>query len=109
MRKLLGWDRYDSHKALEAINGLYRNELRLMMNLFQPSVKLMHKTRVGSRLRRHYDQPQTPLDRLRASRVGKSKKAAALTEMRNNIDPFELSRSIERKLRLIYELAKYSR
>jgi len=109
VRKLLGWDRYDSHKALEAINGLYRNELRLMMNLFQPSVKLMRKTRVGSRLRRHYDQPQTPLDRLRASKVGKSKKAAALTEMRNKIDPFELSRSIERKLKLIYELAKYSR
>jgi len=37
--------------ALEAINDLYRNELRLMMNLFQPSVKLQRKVRVGSKLK----------------------------------------------------------
>jgi hypothetical protein len=29
VRKLLGWDRYDTHEAVEAINHLYRNELRL--------------------------------------------------------------------------------
>ena len=43
------------------------NELRLMMNLYQPSVKLLRKTRVGARLRRHYDTPHTPLDRLIAA------------------------------------------
>lgn len=109
VRKLLGWERYDSHKALEAINDLYRNELRLMMNLFQPSVKLVRKTRVGSRLTRRYDQPQTPLDRLRASKSAKSKKVAALLELRKQIDPFELARTIERKLERIYNLAKYCR
>jgi hypothetical protein len=46
--KLLGWDSYDSHQALEAINDLYRNELRLTMNMFLPSVKLVRKVRVGS-------------------------------------------------------------
>ncbi len=70
VRKLLGWDRYDSLEAQAAINDLYRNELRLMMNLYQPSVKLVRKTRVGARLRRTYDRPQTPLDRLLASGVG---------------------------------------
>ena len=35
VRKLLGWDRYDSLEAQIAINDLYRNELRLMMNLYQ--------------------------------------------------------------------------
>lgn len=109
VRKLLGWERYDSHKALEAINDLYRNELRLMMNLFQPSVKLVRKTRVGSRLTRRYDQPQTPVDRLRASKVATSKKVAALLNLRNRTDPFELSRTIERKLKRIYNLAKYCR
>ena len=109
VRKLLGWDRYDSHKALVALNRLYRDELRLMMNLFQPSVKLVRKTRLGSRLIRRYDQPQTPLDRLGASKIGKSKKVAALLELRNSIDPFELSRTIERKLKRIYKLASYSR
>ena len=35
--------------ARAAINDLYRHEFRLMMNLFQPSVKLQRKTRVGAR------------------------------------------------------------
>jgi len=33
VRKLLGWDRYDSWAAVEAINDVYRQELRLWMNL----------------------------------------------------------------------------
>jgi hypothetical protein len=29
VRKLLGWERYDTQQAVEAINDLYRQELRL--------------------------------------------------------------------------------
>jgi hypothetical protein len=68
VRKLLGWDRYDSLDAVETINDLYRNELRLWLNLYQPSVKRVKKTRVGSKLRRVYDAPQTPLERVAYSR-----------------------------------------
>jgi len=109
VRKLVGWDRYDSPEALEAINDLYRNELRLMMNLFQPSVKLVRRTRVGSRLMRVYDQPQTPLDRFKVSQKGNSEQLSALFELRQQIDPFELSETIDRKLERIYNLAKYRR
>ncbi|HLW59187.1 MAG TPA: hypothetical protein VKV57_04590, partial [bacterium] len=70
VRKLLGWDRYDSLAAQAAINDLYRHEWRLMMNLYQPSVKLLRKQRVGARICRQYDRPQTPFDRLLASGVG---------------------------------------
>src|SRR5439155_18609440 len=67
VRKLMGWDRYDIPQAVEAMNDLYRHELRLWLNLFQPSAKLLKKVRVGSKLRRRYDVPRTPLDRLVAS------------------------------------------
>jgi transposase InsO family protein len=33
VRKLLGWERYDSRAAVEAINAVYRQELRWWMNL----------------------------------------------------------------------------
>lgn len=33
VRKRLGWERYDTPEAVEAINDLYRQELRLWMNL----------------------------------------------------------------------------
>lgn len=107
VRKLLGWDRYDSPEALAAINDLYRHELRLMMNLFQPSVKLLRKVRVGSRLRRVYDRPQTPLDRLLASGGGDPAKVAALQHLRDRLDPFALAEAIDRKLQRIYRLANH--
>jgi len=105
VRKLLGWDRYDSPSALEALNDLYRNELRLMMNLYQPTVKLESKVRVGSRLRRRYSPAQTPLDRLLTHTEVDLHKAQELRKIRETLDPFELSKTIERKLQRIYQLA----
>jgi hypothetical protein len=39
VRKLMGWERYDTAEAVEAMNDLYGHELRLWMNAFQPSVQ----------------------------------------------------------------------
>ncbi len=105
VRKLLGWDRYETREACDAINDLYRHEWRLMMNLFQPSVKLLRKVRVGSRLKRVYDYPQTPLDRLTASGQGDPVKVQALQQLRAQLDPFAVAEAIERKLAHIYRLA----
>lgn len=105
VRRLLGWDRYDSPAALAAMNDFYRHELRLMMNLFQPSVKLQRKTRVGSRLRRVYDRPQTPLDRLLAAEGVDRPALLALQRLRAGLDPFALADTIERKLHVIYQQA----
>lgn len=105
VRKLLAWDRYDTPQAVEAINDLYRNELRLWMNLFQPSVKLLRKIRVGSKLRRKYGPAQTPLDRVLASEGMDPRRAAELRASRQRLDPFELARAIDRKLERIYSLA----
>ena len=106
VRKLIGWDRYDSPAAVGLLNDLYRNELRLMMNLFQPSVKLRRKERIGSRLRRTYDRPQTPLDRLRVGKHYDQKKVKELLQLRAATDPFELARTIEKKLDRIAALAR---
>jgi hypothetical protein len=97
--------RYDSPTALEAINDLYQNELRWMMNLFLPSVKLVKKTRVGSRLKRTYDPPTTPLDRLLSCKLGDPVKLEELKKLRAGLDPFKLSETIEQKLDRIFELA----
>ena len=40
VRKILGYLRYDSQRAQQAINELYQNELRILQNLFLPSMKL---------------------------------------------------------------------
>jgi hypothetical protein len=105
VRKLLGWERYDSAAAVAAINAVYRQELRLWMNLYQPSVKLLKKVRVGSKLRRVYSPAQTPFERVLASGKPNSRHVAELQKLRSRLDPFELSRSIDRKLESVYALA----
>ncbi len=105
VRKLIGWDRYDTPAAQEALNNLYRHELRWMMNLFQPSVKLLRKVRVGARLKRLYDRPQTPLDRLLATPGLDQARLAPYVALRTRLDPFALAQTIDRKLAHIYQLA----
>jgi transposase InsO family protein len=109
VRKLLGWERYDSPEAVEAINDLYRNELRLWLNLFLPSVKLAKKVRVGSKVRRRYDGPRTPFERVRACPQADPEQVEWLQELRKRLDPFELGKRIERKLERIYRLANRRR
>jgi hypothetical protein len=59
------------------MNAVYA-DLRLVQNLFLPSVKLHRKERVGARLRRYYDAPQTPLDRVRVCLQADAVQVAAL-------------------------------
>ncbi|MDH4256968.1 MAG: hypothetical protein OEX13_20915 [Gammaproteobacteria bacterium] len=80
VRKLVGWDRYETLAAQQALNALYA-DLRLFQNLFQPSLKLQRKERRGSRLLRRYDSPQTPFARVRASTAIDAAKVAALERL----------------------------
>jgi hypothetical protein len=94
----LGWERYDTAQAVEAMNDLYRHELRLWMDVFQPSVKLVRKVRVGARLRRVYEAARTPLALVQASGEGEPQALARLQAEQASLDPFELNRRIEEKL-----------
>ena len=88
-----------------AMNDLYGGELRLWLNLFLPSVKLLKKVRVGSRVRRVYDGPKTPFDRVVASKHGDAAQLSILKELQRSLDPFQLAKVIDRKLERIYRLA----
>jgi len=104
VRKLIGWDRFDTPEAVRAMNDLYANELRLYMNLFQPSVKLIRLVRKGSRKTRRYDPPRTPLDRLTAMSDIDRAKVDKFLELRARLNPFELAAIIRHKLDRIWKL-----
>ena len=106
VRKLLGYVRYDSAAAVAALNALYRQELRLFQNLFLPSVKLVQKVRVGARIRRVYDRPQTPFDRVQACPEADPAKVAQLSALRAQLDPFALAEAIDQQLDHLYALAQ---
>ena len=104
VRKLVGWERYDTGEALAALNALYA-DLRLFQNLFQPSMKLVRKVRVGSRLIRRYDQPQTPFERVQACGQADPLRLATLQRVLKTTDPFALSRRIDQHLEELWALA----
>jgi hypothetical protein len=104
VRRIIGWDRYDTSEAVRAMNDLYTQELRLYMNLFQPSVKLRERVRKGSRKTRRYDPPLTALDRLLRMPGIDMAKLEPLVQLRARLDPFALSATIRRKLDRIWTL-----
>lgn len=107
VRKIFGYVRYDSQQVLEAMNDLYQNQLRLFQNLFQPSVKLLKKVRVGSKLKRVYDIPKTPFQRVCESPKTDPIKIAQLKKLLTSLNPFELSKTIDQKLDQIYNMANH--
>jgi len=97
VRKILGWTRYDRAEQCAAMNELYSGKLRQMQNLYQPSVKLVEKIRIGSRIRKRYDAPATPLDRLVAwyGEAPLALNVQRLLKEREKTDPFKLSTDLE--------------
>ena len=75
------------------------------MNLSLPSVKLVKKVRVGSKVRRVYSPAQTPFERVLASGQADSRRVAERKTPRSTLDPFELANTIDRKLESVYALA----
>lgn len=105
VRRIMGYNRYDSEFEFGVMINLYRKKLRIMMNLFQPCVKLINKERIGSKIKRKYDDPKTPLDRLvffynernLAIPLGVQKMIA----IQKSTDPFKLSTKIEKEVHLL--------
>jgi hypothetical protein len=90
VRRSVGYARFDSPQALQALNELYAR-LRLLVNFVYPCSKLVSKTRSGSRVIRRYDTPVTPYARaLNSPRVSENTKHS-LIELRNAIDPVRLA------------------
>lgn len=104
VRRWVGWVRYDTSDAVNALNDLYENELWLFDNLFMPSMRLVKVVYKGSRRCRFYDKPKTPLERL-VEYDPTNPKVKGLLRLKKSLDPFELSENIERKLRKLESLA----
>jgi len=102
VRKVLGYLRYDSPKELMIINDLYQHELRLYKNLFQPVMKLASKERIGGRVKRKYDVPQSPYQRLAGSGQVPEETKRQLEAVYLSLNPAELKRSIDAKLDKLY-------
>lgn len=101
VRQLLGYARYDKPELVALVDDLYRHEWRLLQNFFQPVMKLEKKERHGSRVKKRYDKPQTPAQRLLNWKGLDREKKAWIETMQRTLDPISLSEAVNRKLQII--------
>jgi len=104
IRNVIGHLRYDTEKEIEIINDLYRNELRLYKNFFQPVMKLKEKTREKGKIHRRYDTPKTPYQRLMESPYIPDETKSRLKAIYLSLNPAQLKRNIEKKLNKLYRV-----
>jgi len=107
VRRSVGHDRYSSKAALAALARLYLLT-RLQLNFLRPVRKLVGKERCGARVRKVYDTPKTPYQRLVESGALSQAVHRQLEEQLFAINPAELQRRIELALRALWACTERS-
>jgi len=105
VRQLLGYIRLEKPELVDVLNDLYVNQWNLYVNFFLPSMKLEHKERVGSRMKRIYDDPMTPFQRVMDCADVSGTVKNMLKRKYEKLDPFELRAEIDGKVALIQDIA----
>ena len=93
VRQLVGYERFEGEPAYRQLAELYR-AVRLYVNCFQPSLKLLAKHREGGHVRRTYGPARTPFQRVLATDVLPDATRASLTTLYQALDPVRLLRQI---------------
>jgi len=101
VRRTVGHYRYDTEAEMALLNDLYAHELRLYKNFFQPTIKLISKERIGGCIKRKYDAPKTPYQRVIENSLINWETKHRLQAIYEFLNPAELKRNIDRKLHLL--------
>ncbi len=91
VRKYAGYMRFDTEEELKVLNELY-SSLRLLINYYHPSQKLVQKTRNGSKVKKKYDVAKTPCQRLLLSEYVSEATKRFLKSQFEKHNPVELRR-----------------
>ncbi|MGC8758289.1 MAG: transposase, partial [Caldisericaceae bacterium] len=95
MRRAVGYLRYDTDEELRIMNKLY-DVLDLYINFFLPSMKLLEKTRIGSKVIKKYDKPETPYRRIIDSDAVSEEVKEKLRKTYEELNPLSLKRQIDK-------------
>jgi len=104
IRQYLGYQRFDKPELVDMLNNLYTSEWNLYFNFFIPSVKLIQKVRVGSKIIKKYDKPKTPFQRLMESDYIDQKTKDELKKQLESLNPFELQKRMKEKITAIINI-----
>lgn len=106
VRELFGYERFDEELLVDLMNDIYTNYWNPLQNYFLPTFKLKEKVRIGARIKKTYDKPKTPYTRLIESPHLSNKEKKDLRERKLKLNPFELKRNLELKLKEFFEIVR---
>ena len=103
VRRLVGYDRYTTKAAYQCLERLY-DCVRLYTNFFQPTMKLVSKTRHGAKVNKVYDVARTPYQRLLDAGVFTESKRQELATTYHYLNPVHLLKIINENLESLWGL-----
>lgn len=105
VRRLVGYDRYNSRAALEVLNRVY-DLLCLYVNFFQPVMKMVARSREGAKVLKTYDSARTPYQRLVEAGILTEAKKAELAAIYHGLNPVLLLRQINENLECLWTMVE---
>jgi hypothetical protein len=105
VRQYLGYERFDDPHIIPLMNDLYTTQWRLLLNFFMPSMKLIEKQRIKSKIIKRHDKPRTPFARVLASKHVAPNTKRQLKLLKDQLNPFDLQYTVSTKIKRILKLA----
>lgn len=106
VRELFGYARFDDPELVPMMNEIYAQYWCPLQNYFVPTQKLLRKTRIGARIKKEYERPRTPFQRLMDSKEFPEDQKAALLARKKSLNPFQLQKGLQLKLREFEEMLR---
>ncbi|MCM8762373.1 MAG: DDE-type integrase/transposase/recombinase, partial [Candidatus Omnitrophica bacterium] len=108
VRKAVGYWRYETEEEINLLNQIYLH-LRLYTNFFQPQMKCIMRSRIGSKIIKRYDIAKTPYQRvIECDEIGEKTKKE-LEEIYKRLNPAQLQRQIIKLQEKLFEIVRRKR
>ena len=104
VRHTVGYDRWDTEQELVLLESIY-DDLRLYINFFQPSLKLIAKERIGNKTFKRYDPARTPYQRVLERKDISAEAKARLMNLYLQLNPVELRSRIDQKTAKLWKIS----
>jgi hypothetical protein len=105
VRHTVGYDRWETQQELAFLEGIHV-DLRLYINFFQPSFKLIAKERLGNKTLKRYDPAKTPYRRILARKDISVEAKAQLMHCYLQLNPAELRRRIDQNTAKLWKISR---
>lgn len=105
VRHTVGYDRWETEQELALLESIY-DDLRLYINFFQPSFKLIAKERIDNKFIKRYDTAKTPYQRILERKDIPLQAKAQLMNLYLQLKPAELRRRIDQKTAQLWKISR---